>query len=795
MDGAPRKRSNSKLTAATNPFLTKNTPRIYHMSNNDNLVLHHYAENVYLEYAIATVKGRALAQVQDGLKPVQRRILHAMRALGLSSSAKPVKSARVVGDVLGKYHPHGDQAAYEAMVRMAQDFSLRYPLIVGQGNFGSRDGDSAAAMRYTEAKLSPISELLLQELGQGTVSFSANYDGTLTEPDLLPARLPMLLLNGTMGIAVGMAADIPPHNLREVASAAVALIKNPELSATELMEHLPGPDFPGGAQITATPAEIESVYRTGRGSIRCRASWNKEDLARGQWQIVVTELPYQISTRTILEELDALTNPQPPAGKKSLTQQQLQSKQLALDFLEKAVDESDKSNAVRIVLVPRTSKVDAEQMMAFLARSTSLECNISVNMTLIGLDGRPQTKTLKDVLSEWVAFRTETVERRTLWELAGAEKRKHILEGRLIVFDALDKVVAIIRTSDDPKPELMAKFALSDVQAEDVLEMRLRQLNRLEGKKIETEIKELTALCERLRQLLGDPQALAALVITEIQADAAKYGDDRRSLLNPQQKAANVKPGPTVLDEPLTIVVSKNLWIRGYKGHDLNPDAFQFKPGDSLAHKVETRSTQQVFLLDTMGRAYCIDAHVAPMARGEGAPLSTLVEMQPGATLHAMLAGAPDDLYLFGGQKGYGFFAPLKSLSTRQKAGKTFLSLEEGEKPLAPNCLPRGKQLLAVQSTQGRLLIFDHKEVKTLVSGGKGVQLISLPEEALIERIDWACGAGMTMELPGKGKKAGKTVCVQGDEWLKWVARRARKGAEVPEGASYHFNEEASEAP
>lgn len=760
----------------------------------DELVLHRYAENVYLEYAIATVKGRALAQVQDGLKPVQRRILHTMRALGLSGSAKPVKSARVVGDVLGKYHPHGDQAAYEAMVRMAQDFSLRYPLIVGQGNFGSRDGDSAAAMRYTEAKLSPIAELLLQELGQGTVDFADNYDGTLKEPVLMPARLPFLLLNGTMGIAVGMAADIPPHNLREVANGAVALLKNPALSVHELLQHIPGPDFPGGAQLVSTPAEIAQVYSSGRGSLRCRAKWVKEDLARGQWQIVVTELPYQISTRLILEELDTLTNPQPPAGKKVLTQQQIQSKQLSLDLLEKAVDESDKSNHVRIVLTPRTSKVDPEQLMAVLLNHTSLECNISVNMTLIGLDGRPKTKNLLEVLQEWVSFRTETVTRRTQWELDGAQKRMHILDGRLTVYLNLDAVIEVIRQADDPKKELMERFSLSDAQAEDILEMRLRQLNRLEGIRIEKELSELRALCDRLQKLLASPEAMAALVESEIVADAKHYGDDRRTVHNPQQKAAVASAAPRVLDEALTVVVSNNLWVRGYKGHDLDPSAFQFKAGDALAFKVETRSTASVWLLDSMGRAYSMEAHAIPSTRGEGAPLSTLVELQPGASVSALLAGSPDDVYLFGGRAGYGFLAPLKSLTSRQRSGKAFLVLDEKEAPLPPMRLPRGKALLALQSSEGRLLVFDAQEVKTLASGGKGVQLMSLPEGVTVASACWAGASGMQIFVPAKGRKKAHEVLVQGDDWLKWIARRARKGANVEEGSMVAFLPDAPAA-
>jgi len=746
-------------------------------SSPDTLVLHRYTEDVYLEYAVATVKGRALAQVQDGLKPVQRRILHTMRALGLTGTARPVKSARVVGDVLGKYHPHGDQAAYDAMVRMAQDFSLRYPLIVGQGNFGSRDGDSAAAMRYTEAKLSPYAELLLSELGRGTVDFTDNYDGTLKEPVLMPARLPMLLLNGTMGIAVGMAADIPSHNLREVANAAVAVLRQPDITVAELMQHLPGPDFPGGAMLTSTPSEIEQVYKTGRGSFRCRAKVVKEDLARGQWQLVVTELPYQISTRQILEELDTLTNPQPPAGKKALTQQQIQTKQLALDMLEKAVDESDKNSAVRIVLSPRSSKVDVGQLQAFLFGATSLECNISMNTTLIGLDGRPQTKSLLDVLREWVVFRTETVRRRTHWELDGALSRLHILEGRLTVYLNLDKVIALIRSAEDPKAGLMSQFGLSADQAEDILEMRLRQLNRLEGLRIEKEIEELKALSDKLRALLANPKELARLMEKEIKADAQQYGDDRRTVLSPKEKSVVAHAGPRVLDEPLTVVLSQNRWIRAYKGHDLEESAFLFKPADALAHKVQTRSTATVWLLDSKGRAYSLESHAVPAVRGEGAPLSTLVDVQPGAEIVALLAGVPEDQYLFSADNGYGYLAPLKSLTSRQKAGKAFLAVEEGAQALPPLRLPlSGNPLLALRSSEGRVLVFDAKEIKTLASGGKGVQLMALPDNTKVMWARWASANGATLHHPAHGRKKAHTQALQGDDWLKWVARRARKG-------------------
>lgn len=752
-------------------------------TNGGELTLHRYTEDAYLEYAIATVKGRALAQVQDGLKPVQRRILYTMRQLGLAPTAKPVKSARVVGDVLGKYHPHGDQAAYEAMVRMAQDFTLRYPLIWGQGNYGSRDGDPAAAMRYTEARLSPFADLLLSELGQGTVDFAANYDGSLEEPTLLPARLPMLLLNGTTGIAVGLAADVPPHNLPEVASACALVVKNPQATLEEVLQRLKGPDFPGGGALISTQDEIRSAYESGRGSFRVRARWVKEELARGQWQIVVMELPWQVSTRQILEQLDALTNPQPPAGKKTITQQQANLKQVALELLEKATDESDKDNPVRLVLVPRTSKVNPEQLMAFLLANTSLETNISLNMTVVGLDGRPVTKGLMAVLQEWSQFRLSTVRRRLEHELDQAQRRVHILEGRLLVFLNLDAVIACIREADEPKAELMRRFSLTDIQADDILEMRLRQLNKLEGIKIEAELDSLRKEIERLNKLLASENAMRALVAAEIEDDAKKYGDARRTVLAPEaRQRASVKMAPAVVDEDVTIVISKNLWVKAYKGKALNPEQFSFKPGDTLLFSVETRTTATVFLLDERGRAYSFAASAAPTGRGEGVPLSTLVELQEGARPVGALSGDLEDVYLFAGDTGYGLTAPLKSLQSRQKAGKAFLKLDPGEKAMRPLSVT-DMSMLVVGSTSGRLLAFDIAEVKQLPAGGRGVILMMLDENQRLSGID-AC-AQLPQSIRVVGARGEKTLKMKPEDWVKYMAKRARRGGQLPENAVF----------
>lgn len=745
--------------------------------NNDHLVLHDYTEDAYLEYAIATVKGRALAQVEDGQKPVQRRILYAMRGLGLSATSKPVKSARIVGDVLGKYHPHGDSAAYEAMVRMAQNFSLRYPLIHGQGNYGSRDGDPAAAMRYTEARLAPVSDLLLNELGQGTVDFDANYDGTLEEPRLLPARLPFLLLNGTMGIAVGMASDVPSHNLREVAAACVALVEDPTLTLDGVCEHIKGPDFPGGGQIVSTPQDIKAAYATGRGTIRCRARWVKEDLARGQWQIVITELPYQVSTKNILEQLDTLTNPQPAAGKKTINQQQANLKQLALDFLEKAVDESDKSNAVRLVLVPRTSKVDIDQLMAFLLANTSLEVTVSMNFTMVGLDGRPTTKPLLSVLSEWAQYRVSTVQRRTQWELDVTNRRIHILEGRMVVFLNLDAVIATIREADDPKQGLQDKFSLSEEQANDILEMRLRQLNRLEGIKLERELEELRKEATRLLKLLSSEKALRSLIVKEIIADADKYGDDRRTLVKTEARVVSAAP---VADEALTIVVSKNLWVKAYRGHDLEPGSFTFKQGDSAQAVVQTRTVNSVVVLDTQGRAYTFSAGDAPSGRGEGAPLSTFVELQNGARVHAVLSGSGSETFLFAGEQGCGFVSSLKSLFARPRAGKAFLTLIEGERPLQPVPVPADNSgFLVLGTADGRMLAYPLAEVKTL-DKGKGVALMALDGQGFSAVLHVPALEGAVL---GKVKEKETVVKLSAADWQKHLGRRARKGAALPKKA------------
>jgi len=605
------------------------------------LPLASFAERSYLEYAMSVVMGRALPDVADGQKPVQRRILYAMHELGLYPPSRHVKSARVVGDVLGKYHPHGDTAAYDALVRLAQDFSLRYPLIDGQGNFGSRDGDNAAAMRYTECRLMPIAELLLAEIDQDTVDFAPNYDGAFREAKLLPARMPMLLLNGAAGIGVGMATDIPSHNLGEVARAVVASIRKPSIGIDELLAYIPGPDLPGGGHIVSPPEDIRNVYETGRGSLRVRARWTIEDLARGQWRIAVTQLPYGVSTRLVLEDIERATNPKPKEGRKSLSQDQINLKQLMLSALDTVRDESDKTSHVRIVLEPRSSRQNPQELIDLLLANTRLESALPVNFVMLGRDGRPRSKNLKQVIDEWIDFRFTTVTRRTQHRLGEVDRRIHILEGRQLVLLSIDRVIRIIRKADDPKADLIAEFALTELQADDILDLRLRQLARLEGIKIENELKALRGERKTLKHILGDERVRSDLVVKEIESAAGKYGDARRTLI---ETAAPAVIARTVADEPVTITLSRNGWIRSRQGHALDTTQFSYKSGDAPLAVMETRTVHPILVLDTRGRAYTIRASDVPGGRGDGVPVTALVDLQGGAKVAHAFVGTPGEI-------------------------------------------------------------------------------------------------------------------------------------------------------
>jgi topoisomerase-4 subunit A len=700
-------------------------------ADDSQLNLASYAQRAYLEYALSVVKGRALPDVCDGQKPVQRRILYSMSRMGLgfsgNSGAKPVKSARVVGDVLGRFHPHGDQAAYDALVRMAQDFSQRYPLIDGQGNFGSRDGDGAAAMRYTEARLAKITSLLLDEIDEGTVDFIPNYDGSTEEPRQLPARLPFTLLNGASGIAVGLATEIPSHNLREVADACVALIRNPRITDDELLAMVPGPDYPGGGQLISPAIDIAEAYRTGRGSLKVRARWKIEDLARGQWQLVVTELPPGVSTQRVLEEIEEITNPKVKTGKKALTQEQTQLKASVLAVLDGVRDESSKDAAVRLVLEPKSSRIEQHELIHTLLAHTSLETSSPVNLTMVGLDGKPMQKSLRQMLQEWVDFRQTTVQRRSQYRLNKVLDRIHILEGRQTVLLNIDEVIAIIRQSDEPKAALIARFRLSDRQAEDILEIRLRQLARLEAIKIEQELKELREEQGRLEDILGNANALRRLMVKEIEADARQFADARRTLIQAEKKAVvEVK----VLDEPVTVVVSEKGWVRARNGHGHEAASFAFKAGDGLYGTFECRTVDTLLAFGSNGRVYSVAVAALPGARGDGQPLTTLIELEAGTQLLHYFAGPGSASLLLSSSAGYGFLATVDNMSSRLKAGKAFVTCNEGESVCRPSPVQSpnwpSATHVACASVGGRILTFEITELKPQANGGRGLMLMDL---------------------------------------------------------------------
>lgn len=743
----------------------------------DNPPLHKYAARQFLDYAISVVVGRALPDVGDGLKTVHRRILYAMRQVGVSATSKHVKVALAVGETMGKYHPHGDQSITDALVRLAQDFSVRYPLIDGQGNFGSRDGDGAAAMRYIEARVTPVSELLWSELDLGTVDFQPNYDGSMVEPTLLPARLPFVLLNGASGIAVGYATEIPSHNLREVSAAVCRVIRNPEISLDEVMEVLPGPDFPNGGQIISAPNVLRETYATGRGSIRMRARWRREELARGQWQIVVYEMPHGTSTMKVLEEIEAGVNPQVKNGKKELDQNQKNVKQLLLSLLDTARDESFKDEPVRLVLEPKSRTISEDDLMAALLAHTSLEDSVPVQMVMIGRDRRPRQKGLLSVLKEWVDFRFVTVERRLRHRLEKIQNRLHILDGRMIAFLNLDEVIRIIREADDPKADLMSKFGLTEIQAEDILEIRLRQLARLEHIKLETEMRELRSEADQINHLLSTPEAFRDLIVSEVEADSKKHGDDRRTLI---EAVESIRPAEiAVADEPATVFLSKNGWIRARSGHGHDRAAISYKTGDAERCVIETRTTQNLIAIDTNGRAYSIKVSDIPLGgRGDGVPITTLMELQPGVNGTGQIAHVFGDKldaqYLFANSGGYGFITSVEKLISTRVAGKAFMTLEKGEAVLAPAKVA-GDTVVAIcdGAKEPRMLTFSVDEMKVM-PGGRGVIVMGL-------------GTGETLALvgvtgPDSVKVVGslREVTIAGAELEKYKMKRARKGCQLP---------------
>ncbi|CAN5824172.1 DNA topoisomerase IV subunit A [soil metagenome] len=738
----------------------------------ETLTLASFAERAYLDYAISVVKGRALPDVCDGQKPVQRRILYSMNELGLNSAAKPRKSATVVGDVLGKLHPHGDQSVYDAMVRMAQDFSLRYPLIDGQGNFGSRDGDGAAAMRYTEARLTPISKLLLDEIDLGTVDFQPNYDGSYQEPSLLPGRLPFVLLNGASGIAVGMATEIPSHNLTEIAKAAVALIRNPALTHSEVMSMVPGPDFPGGGQIITPGAAIADIYANGRGSLKVRARWKIEELARGQWQAVITELPPGTSSQKVLEEIEEITNPKIKMGKKSLSPEQISLKQGLLSVLDTVRDESGREAAVRLVLEPKSKNQDQAEFMQMLLAHTSLETSSSLNLVMIGGDGRPRQKGLLEILSEWIAFRFTTVTRRTLYKLKKVDDRIHILEGRETILLNIDKVIKIIREAEEPKAALIQEFKLSDRQAEDILEIRLRQLARLEAIKIQQELAELRNEKTGLQNLLDDPGAMKKCIIKEIEADAKQFGDNRRTLIEEAQRASAEQK---VIDEAVTVVISEKGWVRARTGHEHDAAQFTFKSGDALYGTFECRTIDTMLVFGSNGRVYSVLVSALPGARGDGVPITTLIDLASGTRILHYFAGNADTQLLLASSAGYGFTAKVSDMIGRMKAGKAFMTLDAGDEPLPPAPIAPDASAIACLSEKGRLLVFGLSEIKQLSSGGRGVILMELEDKERLLDVKAISQKGLRVSGIGRGSKP-QDVNLSASGLAIHIGKRARKG-------------------
>ena len=730
--------------------------------NYEQIALKDYAERAYLDYSMYVVLDRALPFIGDGLKPVQRRIIYSMSELGLSATAKPKKSARTIGDVIGKFHPHGDSACYEAMVLMAQPFSYRYPLVGGQGNFGSQDDPkSFAAMRYTESKLTPIAEALLEELGHGTADWVPNFDGTLKEPAWMPARIPHVLINGTTGIAVGMATDIPPHNLREIVNACIHLLDNPDASIAELCEHVPGPDFPTEAEIITSKGDLLNMYSTGNGSLRARAVYVRED-----GNIVITALPHQVSPSKIVEQLAA----------------QMRAKKLPM--IEDIRDESDHANPIRLVLIPRSSRVDADEIMPHLFATTDLEKSYRVNLNVIGLDGRPQVKNLKQILGEWLRFRSETVTRRLQHRLEKVERRLHLLEGLRIAYLNLDEVIRIVRSEDEPKPVLMKRFGLSEEQADYILETRLRQLARLEEMKINAESDALEEERARINVLLNSKARLKTLIKDELREDAKKFGDARRSPLVARAAAQALDEAALVASEPTTIVLSAKGWIRAAKGHDIDATALNYREGDSFLAAVKGRTTQQVAFIDSSGRSYSTAAHSLPSARGNGEPVSGRFSLAAGAQIDTLAIGEASSRLVLASDFGYGFVTRFEALLGNKKAGKQLLNLDAKAHVLNPAMVEdSARDRLVVATSSGHLLMFSVAELPELDNGGKGNKLIEIPKAKLAggERV-----VGIAVVSESKGEVtlfAGQRKLI-----LKWAdlveygGNRATRGSLLPRG-------------
>lgn len=733
----------------------------FDFEQNEQRPLQEYTEKAYLNYSMYVILDRALPNIGDGLKPVQRRIIYAMSELGLKATAKYKKSARTVGDVLGKFHPHGDSACYEAMVLMAQSFSYRYPLVDGQGNWGSMDDPkSFAAMRYTESKLAAYAELLLAEVDQGTVDWVPNFDGTLEEPKLLPARLPNILLNGTTGIAVGMATDIPPHNLKEVASACIRLLEAPKSSVSELCEHIKGPDYPTKAEIITPQSAIQEMYETGNGSIKMRALWEKEN-----GNVVITELPYQSSGSKILEQIAA----------------QMQAKKLPM--LDDLRDESDHENPTRLILIPRSNRIDLEEMMLHLFATTDLERSYRVNMNIIGLNGRPQVKNLREILKEWLQYRTETVTRRLQFRLDKVLAQIHVLEGLMIAYLNIDEVIQIIREEEKPKAELMKRFKLSEIQAEAILDLKLRKLAKLEEIKIKGELDELKDERKQLETTLGSNQRLKTLVRKEIEADAETYGDDRKSPLNEAVEAKAIDEQSLIPTEPVTIILSDKGWVRAAKGHEVDPETLNYKSGDSFKQGSLGRSNQLAVFLDSSGRCYSLPAHSLPSARSLGEPISARLTPPDGVTFEGVMAGDPETVYLVGSDAGYGFMLKLEDVYTKNRNGKSVISVPNGANVLAPTKVNDIKNdWVAAVSSIGRMLMFPISEL-TLLPKGKGLKIIQIPPAKLKTREEYVVAMTTMGETDNLVIYSGQrfTTMKSADQEY-YIGERGRRGNMLPRG-------------
>jgi len=727
----------------------------------ERLPLRAFTEKAYLDYSMYVILDRALPHIGDGLKPVQRRIVYAMSELGLNAAAKYKKSARTVGDVLGKFHPHGDSACYEAMVLMAQPFSYRYPLVDGQGNWGSPDDPkSFAAMRYTESRLAPYAEVLLSEVAQGTVDWVPNFDGTLEEPALLPARLPNVLLNGATGIAVGMATDIPPHNAREVAAACIRLLEEPKASVAELCEHMPGPDFPTEAEIITPRHELLQMYETGGGAVRLRARYEIED-----GDIVITALPYQVSGAKVLEQI---------AG-------QMNAKKLPM--VDDLRDESDHENPTRLVIVTRSSRVDTDALMDHLFATTDLERSYRVNFNMIGLDGRPRVKNLRTLLAEWLEFRFDIVRRRLQHRLDKVTARLHILDGLLIAYLNLDEVIRIIRREDDPKPVLMQRFKLSDIQADAILDLKLRHLAKLEQMKIRGEQEELAAERADLEKTLGSKARMRALVRKEVTADADRYGDARRSPLVARAAAQAFAAEALVASEPVTVVLSEMGWVRAAKGHEIDPGTLSYKAGDAFRAAARGRSNQPALFLDSSGRSYSVPAHTLPSARGQGEPLTGRLSPPPGAVFTAVVMGNVEDLYLLASDAGYGFVVKLEELLARNKNGKAILTLPKGARVLSPAVVKDvATDRVAAVSNQGKLLVFPVQDLPQLAKG-KGNRIMSIPAAKVAARQEYLVAVACVPERASLVIHAGQRhMTLSRGDLDHFIGERGHRGSSLPRG-------------